>query len=290
MLSYSEPVYRPPSEARSFILQATLGCSYNRCTFCAMYRSKRFRVRPHDELESEIAHVARSAPNTRRVFLADGDAMVLSPARLARILESLSRHFPHLQRVSAYADARSILSKSPAQLKELRANKLRLVYIGLESGSEAVLSLLRKEASADEMTRAVVRAREAGIKASVIALLGAGGKALSDQHARDTARVVGAMSPNYFSALTLTLVPGTPLAAMIDRGEIEAISARDSLRELRTIVAEAAPARPAIFRSNHASNYLPLDGVLPRDRDTIVKTIDWALSQNALRPEWMRGL
>ncbi len=290
MLRYSEPVYRPPSEARSFILQATLGCSYNRCTFCAMYRSKRFRVRPLDELESEIGDVARSLPDTRRVFLADGDAMVLSPSRLTRILDSLSRHFPRLQRVSVYADAKSILSKSPAELAELYAKKLRLVYIGLESGSEAVLSLLRKEASADEMTQAVVRAREAGMKASVIALLGAGGKALSDQHSTETARIISAMSPSYFSALTLTVVPGTPLAAMIDQGEIEPISARDSLRELRTIVAEVDPARPTIFRSNHASNYLPLDGVLPRDRDTILKTIDWALSHDALRPEWMRGL
>jgi len=224
------------------------------------------------------------------VFLADGDAMVLSAARLTPILDLLATQFPRLQRVTAYTDAKAILGKSDAELAELRARNLRLVYLGLESGSAEVLALMRKEASAAEMSEAMRRAHAAGIKSSVIVLLGAGGRTHSEGHAIESARVASEISPHYLSALTLTVVPGTELAAMVERGEFQPIGPEQSLAELRTLVERLEPARPTIFRTNHASNYLPLEGVLPRNRDAIVATIDRALAEGALRPEWMRGL
>lgn len=286
----SEPVYRPPSEASSYILQITEGCSYNACTFCAMYSEKRFRVRPWKEVAEDIREAARYMPDTRRVFLADGDALVLSTARLLRVLETLNTYFPELQRVSAYADAKSILGKTPNELKSLWRQNLRLFYMGLESGSEEVLRLLRKEASAEEMRQAVQAAHESGLKSSIIVLLGAGGRALSEVHAVDTARVVSAMSPNYLSVLTLTLVPGTALAAMVEKGEVEAINADDSLRELRVIVEQLEPTRRVVFRANHASSYLPIGGILPRHRRQLLAAIDRTRAEGSFKPEWLRGL
>lgn len=289
-MRYLQPVYRPPSEASSYILQVTYGCTHNRCTFCAMYRSKRFAVRPFAEVEADIREAAELMPETRRVFLADGDALVLSPARLNAILDLLTSHFPRLQRVSTYADAKSLLQKSKEDLQHLRNKGLRIFYMGLESGNEEVLRRLDKEATAAAMTAAVAHAHAAGMKSSIIVLLGAGGVELSAPHAADSARVISAMSPHYCSALTLTIVPNTPLAAAVEAGTFQPISPLTSLDELRTLVAGIAPTRGTIFRANHASSYLPLGGVLPRDRAALLRSIDAARATGALKPEWMRGL
>jgi radical SAM superfamily enzyme YgiQ (UPF0313 family) len=289
-MRYVEPVYRPPSEASSYILQVTYGCTHNRCTFCAMYRNKRFAVRPFAEVEADLREAALLMPDTRRVFLADGDALVLSPKRLNAILDLLASHFPRLQRVSAYADAKSLLQKSRRELQVLKNKGLRVFYMGLESGNEEVLRRLDKESTAAAMTDAVLHAHNAGMKSSIIVLLGAGGVELSAAHAADSARVLSAMSPHYSSALTLTVVPGTPLAATIEKGGFQPISPLTSLEELRTLVAALAPSRGTIFRANHASSYLPLGGVLPRDRAALLRTIDRVRASGDLKPEWLRGL
>ncbi len=289
-MRYHEPVFRPPSEAESFILQVTYGCTHNKCTFCAMYREKKFRVRPFEEVREDIQEAAGLVPHTRRVFLADGDAMVLKASKLLQILEALDQAFPALERVGIYADSKGILSKSDDELQSLRERKLSMVYLGLESGCDEVLQKLEKGATASEMTLAIHRVKKARIQTSVIALLGAGGRLLSQKHAKETARVVSEMSPDFFSALTLTLVPGTPLAAAVERGEFEPLSPGEALTELGQMLAQISPASSVTFRTNHASNYVPLRGRLPEDKEEILKTLQWAIENHALRPEWMRGL
>lgn len=287
---YLEPVFRPPSEAESLILQVTYGCSHNKCTFCSMYLTKPFRARPFVDILADIKTVASHKPQTRRVFLADGDAMILKTTKLIEILDALAAWFPNLERVGIYSDARGVLSKSDEALAQLAQRKLGMVYFGLESGSDEVLKNIKKGSTAREMTEAVQRIRSAGIKSSVIALLGVGGQALSSEHAEATARVVGEMSPDYFSALTLTIVPGTPLAEEERAGLFEPLNPEQSLVELRSMLERLKPRGPITFRTNHASNYVPLRGTLPDDGLRLIETIDWALKNKAFRPEWMRGL
>ena len=289
-MRYLEPVFRPPSEASSYILQVTYGCSHNACTFCGMYRTKRFTVRPFDEVREDIEQVARRYPGIRRVFLADGDAMILKTDKLIAILDELGKAFVRLDRVGIYADARGINSKTGQELLELRERKLGIVYLGLESGNEDVLKSVVKGVTAGEMTESVHRAKGAGIKTSVIALLGLAGKALSEAHAADTARVISAMSPDYFSALTLTLVPGTDLAEEAQRGDFQMLTPEESLEELYRMVEPISVSRAVVFRTNHASNYVTLKGTLPDDKSAVLDKIRWAIEHKVLRPEWMRGL
>jgi len=258
-----------------------------------MYQEKPFRVRPTQEVSEDIQEAAARYPDTRRVFLADGDALILKTDKILTILSELQGAFPSLERVGIYSDARGINLKSDDELRALARSKLGMIYLGLESGSDGVLAQIKKGATAAEMTQAIQRAEALGIPTSVIALLGIGGKSLSAEHAEATARVVSAMAPTYFSALTLTLVPGTPLALAAEKGEFEPLSPEESLQELATIIRGIDPKgskRSITFRTNHASNYVPLKGELPRDRDTVLQTIDLAIKNQALRPEWMRGL
>jgi len=287
---YHMPLFRPPSEAESLILQVTLGCSHNRCTFCSMYREKRFRPVPPAQVAEAIDEArAMLGDDVRRVFLADGDAMCLSPRRLRPILERLDGSFPHLQRVSAYANARDILKKSDQELAELRALKLRLVYLGLESGDAQTLERIQKGATPGEIIEAVERAREAGISASVMVLIGLAGRERSLIHARASAEAVSRMAPTYTALLTYTPVSGSPLFESIQRGEVELPTARESLREIREFLAGLTCR--TTFSCNHASNYLPLRGKLPGARAPLLALLDAALEGEVpLRPEWMRGL
>ena len=289
-MRYDEPLFRPPSETESFILQATLGCSWNACTYCAMYRTKRYRIRPLDDILADIAEGARFADDVRHVFVADGDPLGMPMDLWEPILRALAAAFPRLRRVSTYATARNLLEKSPAELLRLRELGLALLYIGPESGDDATLYRLAKGATAADHVEAASRARAAGLEQSLIFLLGAGGLEHSEAHARASGRLAMAMDPRFLSTLTLTVVPGTPLAALESQGRFELPSVAGLLRELRWFIEEARPSA-AIFRSNHASNYLPIGGRLPRDRDSILAAIDEALAgQRALRPEWLRGL
>jgi radical SAM superfamily enzyme YgiQ (UPF0313 family) len=290
-MRYEEPIFRPPSEADSLILQATVGCSWNHCTYCAMYRTKRFRVRPLDELVAEVRSAGSAfGPEVTRLFVADGDALAMEPAHWEPLLVACREAFPRLRRVSAYATALNVAGKSDAELRRLRELGLSLLYIGPETGDDVTFQRIAKGAGFAEHALAAKRAHAAGMKLSAIFLLGAGGVDRTREHAEGSARLVTEMDPEYLSLLTLTVVPGTPIAALAERGEFELPSVERMLEELRTIVAASAPTA-AVFRTNHASNYLPLEGRLPRDRDRIMATVDRALEGGIpLRPEWARGL
>ncbi|MCA9667973.1 MAG: radical SAM protein [Myxococcales bacterium] len=290
-MRYEGKIYRPPSEARSYILQATIGCSWNHCTYCDMYRDKRFRVRALDETLEDIA-AARAAYGDAvdKVFVADGDALVLDLDHWEAILAACREAFPRLRRVSAYATAMNLVEKSVEELETLRGWGLDLLYIGPETGDDVTFKRIAKGADFATHVEAARRAHAAGMRVSAIFLLGAGGVERSAEHARGSARLVGAMDPAFVSCLTLTVVPGTPIATQAERGRFELPSVAQMLGELRTIVAEAEPT-DAVFRTNHASNYLPIGGRLPHDRDAIVELIDAALQGDVrLRPEWARGL
>ncbi len=297
-MRYEGKLYRPPSEADALILQATIGCSWNHCTYCDMYREKQFRVRPLEQCLDDLRGVAGALERSgtsggveqvEKLFVADGDALVMPTAQWLAILEAARALFPKLRRVSSYAMASNVIEKSDAELSELRAGGLSLLYIGPESGDDVVMKRIAKGATFADHVAAAEKARKAGIEMSVIALLGIAMER-SDEHAKGTARLVTEMDPAFFSALTVTVVPETPLATLAARGKFAVPPVDGLLRELRTMVLESKPTA-ATFRTNHASNHLPLGGVLPRDGARIVDVIDRALDGRIpLRPERSRGL
>lgn len=289
-MRYEGKLYRPPSEADSYILQATIGCSWNHCTYCDMYREKTFRVRPLDDVLFDLELARRThGPGIDKIFVADGDALVLPMDHWLPLLARARELFPMLRRVSAYAMARNVNEKSDDDLARLREAGLSLLYIGPESGDDPTLKRIAKGDTFAGHVAAAAKAHRAGMQLSVIALLGIAMER-SHEHAVETARLVTEMDPAYFSALTVTVVPGTPLATLQKRGRFEVPAIKALLGELRTMVAEARPTN-AVFRTNHASNYLPLAGRLPHDAARIVATLDAALDGRIrLRPEHARGL
>lgn len=293
MIRYEGTLYRPPSEAHSLILQATIGCSYNECSFCGMYRDKRFRVRPLAELEAEIAWARdHLGPEVRKVFLADGDALVAKASFLRVVLERLRAAFPALRRVSCYASPQALQVRSVDEMRELRELGLTLYYLGIESGHDEVLAKLVKGVDSAEMIRVAGKATEAGVTLSTMILLGAGGPRLSLEHARASARVVNAIQPRFVSTLIMTPVEGTPLLEEERRGEYERIDDLAATRELREFVAGLELAG-TIFRSNHASNAMPLEGTLPKDKARLLAVLDGVVARGgdaAFVPAWLRGL
>jgi radical SAM superfamily enzyme YgiQ (UPF0313 family) len=290
-MRYEGTIYRPPSEAESYILQATIGCSWNKCVYCDMYRQKTFRIRELRETLADLRMAAEQAGNEiTKLFVADGDALVLTLAAWVPILEQARAQLPRLQQVSCYATATNILEKSEAELDTLRRLGLSLLYIGPESGDDPTLKRIAKGSTRAQHVEAARKAHAAGMRISVIAMLGIGGVERSHQHAQATADLVTEMDPEYFAALTTSVAPGTPLVKLRKKGFWELPSVPRMLAELRTIVDRARP-RDAVFRTNHASNYLAIGGRLPRDREAIVHALDAALSGKlALRPERVRGL
>ena len=291
MPHYHEPVYRPPSEASSLIFQATEGCSHNRCLFCYMYRDKKFHVKTWERLKAEIDEAASLVPHVRRVFLADGDAFVLPTESLERTLEHLYRSFPNLQRVTAYATPGNLLKKPVTEMKLLAEKGLKILYYGVETGDPELLLKIRKGATPEEMVEGCRRASEAGLKLSITVILGIGGKKLSMQHARNTARLLNQIQPRYLSALTLMLGPCEQEYKAAMGSDFEFNSALDDVVELRELVTGLETDR-CIFRSNHASNYLALAGTLLGDKERLLAEIEAALKnpEVCLRDEWMRGL
>jgi radical SAM superfamily enzyme YgiQ (UPF0313 family) len=292
LMHYYGAVIRPPSEAHSYILQVTYGCSHNRCTFCGTYQDKPFRVRETSQVMDDIELACSLRPNTRRVFLADGDALVLNANRLNHILDALNDAFPHLERVGVYANAQNLLRKSSDELKTLRIKGLGIVYLGLESGDDVVLKCIQKGATAAEMIAATVKAKQAGLLVSVIGILGIASLKGSTQHARLTGQVVSQMDPDYFSMLTLMLVPGTQLHQKWEEGAFQLPDAEQMLVELHQVIENLDGLTNCIFRTNHASNYLALRGTLPRDKTRLLAALDAAIAQgpDVFRPEALRGL
>lgn len=290
-MRYEGQIYRPPSEADAYIVQATVGCSWNHCTYCDMYRSKAFRVRNLRETLTDIEEAGRSfGRNVSKVFVADGDALVLDLDHWEAILAACRDAFPRLKRASAYATAMNVNAKRPEELRRLRELGLSLLYMGPETGDDPTFKRIAKGSNFEEHVEAARRAHEAGMKISAIFLLGAGGAERSKEHAAGSAKLITEMDPEFVSALTLTIIPGTPIDKMQAQGKFTLPSVTGLLEELRTIVAESSPAN-AVFRTNHASNYLPLAGRLPQDRERIVAVLDRALAGDiTLRSESSRGL
>jgi radical SAM superfamily enzyme YgiQ (UPF0313 family) len=275
-MRYVGKLYRPPSEADSYIVQATIGCSWNHCTYCDMYRDKEFAVRPLDDTLADLdAAGSAFGDDVQKVFVADGDALVLPMDHWLAILERARQRFPNLRRVSSYAMARNVLQKTEAELRTLRDAGLSILYIGPESGDDVTLKKIAKGDDFKDHVAAAARAHAVGMELSVIVLLGVAMER-SAEHAHGTAELITQMDPEYLAALTVTVVPGTPLATLSKKGRFAVPAVDGLLSELRTIVDEARP-RDALFRTNHASNYLPLGGRLPRDRARIVALIDAAL-------------
>ena len=294
MIRYIEPVFRPPSEADSLILQATIGCSHDDCAFCFTYKTKRFRARRREELLAEIDWAGRNlGDSVRKVFLADGDAMALSTARLLEILERLERALPSLRRVSAYARPQNFANKTTAELAALRGAGLKQLYIGFESGDDEVLARIGKGATHDEMVELCAKATAAEIKLSVTLVLGLGGPRLSARHAAESARLISEVRPRFASALTLILEPGTDnYARRFGDPEWRLLEPIEFLTELRGLVA-GIDAHGTIFRANHASNYLSVAGSFNKDKERMLADIDAVLERGPavrLKPEFMRGL
>ncbi|MDH3230536.1 MAG: radical SAM protein [Alphaproteobacteria bacterium] len=289
---YDMPLYRPPSEGNNLIVQATVGCSFNHCTFCSMYVTKAYRARPLSEIFADIDAGARDWPMTHRVFLADGDAMTLPTGHLIEILDYLAARLPNLARVSAYATPKNLNEKSIEEMAALREKKLNLVYLGIESGATAVLKRIRKGASQDSVVKALGRARAAGLKVSATVILGLGGRAGWEEHIAGTAELVNREPPTYLSTLQLDLEPAV-YARFMD-AQAPGFEFQDDegiLAEQESLLNLLDPPRPVIFRSNHASNCLPLAGNLPRDKDALLATVAAARAgAQPLRPRWIRGM
>ncbi len=283
-------IFRPPAEHDSVLLQVTIGCSHNRCAFCGMYADKRFSVKDEATVERDIEEIARERPDAKRIFLCDGDALSMPTDRLASILESIKRKLPGVRRVGAYAGVHGIARKNADDLAALARLGLGILYFGLETGDDEILASMGKGADMGAQEAACGKIMDAGIKCSVTVLLGLGGHELSERHARKTGEALSRIDPDYIGALTLTLVPGTPLYARSRNGSFTLPSAEGFLRELRVMI-EHTDVSSAVLSANHASNYLPLQVKLPGRKNEALALIDEALSGNArLKPEFLRGL
>ncbi|MCR4400588.1 MAG: radical SAM protein [Syntrophomonadaceae bacterium] len=293
-MRYEGNIYRPPSEARSYILQCTVGCSHNRCTFCGMYKDKKYRVRSVEEIRADI-RMARLyyGPDLLKVFLADGDALAMDTTDLLEILAELKRQFPYLRHVGIYAGPQSILGKEDGELLELKKAGLTIAYLGVETGDRELLADIRKGVSYEEMAAAGQKVVRSGIQLSVTVLLGlAGSGEPSLRHARETARICNDINPDFLSALTLMVVPGTVLHRRIQSGKFRLPEPFEILQEMEELVSHLE-VDECEFRSNHASNYLPIKGRLQRDKAQMLALIGGILhqqDQRYLRPEYMRGL
>lgn len=298
-LNYTEPLFRPPSEAESLILQVTNGCSWNKCTFCEMYTApqKRFRPKAQADIEQELAFIAdniaeNSFPPVRRIFLADGDAMTLSYRRLLVIMQAIRRYLPNVQRVSSYCLPRNLNNKTTEELSTLRELGLMLMYVGCESGDDEVLAGIQKGETYDSSLSALQKIKQAGMKSSVMILNGMGGKALTEQHAMNSARLMNEAQPDYLATLVASFPTGMERVQAGFNGAFQPLQQQELFAEIRLLL-ETLELEKTIFRSDHASNALILKGVLNKDKQRLLQTVNQAINQPGsvrLRPAWMRGL
>ena len=290
-MEYEGMIYRPPSEACSLIIQVTVGCSHNKCTFCSMYKDKQFHIRQVEDVIADLEEMRRYYRRIDRIFLADGDALCLANSKLLQILEAIRRLFPECRRVSAYASAKDILRKSPAELAELRDAGIGMVYVGAESGSPEVLRRIRKSGSREEIIGGVRAAEDAGIQASVTFISGMGGQELWEEHAVMSASMLSEMNPSFASLLTLMIEPIAPLYQELKTGTFKLLTPPQVLDETELFLSGLDLEGPCVFRSNHASNYLSLRGDLPKDKERLLAEVRYARQNlQVLKPEFFRAL
>jgi radical SAM superfamily enzyme YgiQ (UPF0313 family) len=291
-MKYEGMIYRPPSEAESFILQVTIGCSHNKCTFCGSFKEKKFRLRAFDEVKKDVEEAKQFARYIKKVFIADGDALIIPQKRLIPIITLINEAFPKLERIGLYGNTKSILKKSVEDLKELKELGIGIIYLGVESGDQVVLDRVCKGTLLDKTAEAAKRVKDAGIILSVTVLLGLGGVERSSFHAEETGKFLTRIQPDYAGALSVIIVPGTPLAEEVKKGTFTVPDPYMLLAELERMISNI-DADHLYFASNHASNYLPVKGWLPEEKEKILKAIKYVLQQkdpSMLRPESMRAL
>ena len=287
---YDYPLYRPPSEGNSLIIQATLGCSHNKCSFCNMYKSKKFTIKSLENIKNDINYFRQIYAHVEKVFLADGDALIIPIEDLKEILTYIKRVFLECERITLYGSPRSILNKSLEELKELNALGLSMIYMGVESGDDEVLEDINKGVSSEELIKAAKRVKESNILLSVTAIAGIGGKEKSKNHAIRTGEIISRMAPDYFGILTLMVEEGTKLHSKIISKEFELLNDKDILSEIKLLIENIEVNETIVFRCNHASNYISLRGNLPEDKEKLLNQIDYYQNINKLKQEEDRRL
>lgn len=289
-MRYEGSIYRPPSEAYSLIIQATIGCSHNRCTFCSMYKDKNFRIRPVEETLADIEESRNHYRSVNRVFLADGNALAMKTNDLKRILKKIREIMPECERVGIYSSPKDILRKTDEELMELKSLGLTIAYMGLESGSDGILKSIKKGVTSQEMIEAGKKLKGSGIKLSITLISGIGGKAGWKEHALESARVLNEIDPDYLGLLTLLVEPETEMEQQLQKGLFELMGPREVMKETRLLI-EKLNLSNCVFRSNHASNYYALAGTIPQDRQRLLQEIDEAMKQDYdYKDEYFRRL
>lgn len=281
-MRYVGDIYRPPSEAYSLLVQVTIGCSHNKCTFCNMYKDKRFKVRNPEEVLEDLAWARSHYSKVERIFLCDGDALCLANHKLIRILDYIRENFPECERVTTYGRATDVLRKTDEELQELRKHGVTMVYLGAESGSPKVLEMINKGETREQLIEGVKRLEAAGIKTSVTFISGLAGPELWEEHAVETGKMIAEMNASYVSLLTLMLQPPAPLLEDYKSGKFQLLSPEEVLAETCLMLKYARPDKPCVFRSNHASNYVSLRGNLPMDNESMIKSLKRCMEDRGL--------
>lgn len=287
---YDMPLYRPPSEANSLIIQATLGCSHNKCSFCSMYKGKKFTIKPLEKIKEEILEFRKIYTYVQRIFIADGDALIIPMNDLRNLLKFIKNTFKECTRVTMYASPKSIRLKTIDELIELKNLGLEMVYMGIESGSEEILKDINKGATRDEIIQAGKKIKESGTKLSATIISGIGGKEKTDIHAKDTGSIISIIKPDYIGVLSLMVERNTEIEEKVKNGELKILSSFEILKEIKEILKNINTDEKIIFRSNHASNYVSLKGTLPIDKDRLIEDINWCIENSYIKNEKNRSL
>lgn len=287
-MQYYGNVFRPPSEGRSLIIQATVGCAHNKCSFCYMYKDDNFIIRPLEDIKKDLIEMSQYGSYWRRIFLADGDALVLKTSDLLEILKTIKQYYPNIERVSSYATAGDINRKSIEELKALRDAGLEMLYIGFESGDDEILRKINKGLTYKDYVSAMAKCKEVGFKTSITIIAGLGGVELMEQNAKGTAKIISETKPDYVSYLTMRIYKNTPLYLDYINGKFNMPNAEEILQEMK-IFLENVDSEGTIFRSNHASNYVLLAGTLNEDKKGLIEAIDKTLKKKNFVPEVLRG-
>jgi radical SAM superfamily enzyme YgiQ (UPF0313 family) len=291
-IKYNEPVFRPPAEANSLIIQATLGCSWNKCAFCEMYSTKAFKIRKIEDIQEDILKIARLKNDYKKIFLADGNAFILNSEKLMNIIRIIKENLPKIRRISAYSLPKDIENKSIDELIELKQNGLDLLYVGIETGDNELLKLINKSETYNSTIDGLLKARKAGIKLSVMILNGLGGKKYLKQHALNSAKIINEIQPEFLSTLVLSYPFGEEFFKKKFSNDFHLLDKQELLQELKIFI-ENLNLSSTIFRSDHASNYLPLKGIFPKDKEKLINEINFAIQSpetGIFREEWERGL